>query len=145
MAKSTFRSRIFWRWSRSLNACTNFSSRSLYSLDCELKSVVATDSRSNSTSFSWWVERLDTWPTPVSRELVWPNRDETLLTAALRLLLNASEFGIPLALPEIMVTPEIRVVVGDVDRIVLWVRVIGEVGELGWSSIGGQGHETLCP
>ena len=109
MAMSTFRSKIFCRLSRSLNACTKLNSRSLFPLDFEIKSVVATDSRSNSTSVSWWLERLDTWPTPVLREVVWPNKDETLLAAALRLLLNTSEFGIPLALPEIMVTsPEHR-------------------------------------
>ena len=83
---------------------TTFLSRSLFPLDRELASVVATDFRSNSTPVSRRLERLDTWRTPVSRELVWPNKNETLLAAALRLLLNASGFGIPLALLEIMVT-----------------------------------------
>ena len=42
------------------NACTKFNSRSLFPLDCELKNVVATDSRSNSATVSRWLELHDT-------------------------------------------------------------------------------------
>ena len=121
--------------SRSLKARTKFNSRSLFPLDCELKTVVATDSRSNSTSVSWWPERPDTWRTPVSRELVWPNKNETLLAAALRLLClmlrNWHSFCTAGNHGDVVWAPAIWVVVGDVDRIVLQIRVIGDVGELG--------------
>ena len=41
---------------------------------------------------SWWLERLDTWPTAVSRKLVWPSKNETLL--AVRLTAAAQCFGV---------------------------------------------------
>ena len=58
-AKSPFRWKMFWRCS--LSQRMHNVSRSLFPFDCELKSVVATDSLINSAPISWGPRRPDTW------------------------------------------------------------------------------------
>ena len=70
------------------------------------------------------------------------NKNETLLAAASRLLLGASEFGIPLAQSGITVTSSEHqksgLLSGMSIGIVLRIRVMGEVGELGLITCAGR-------
>ena len=68
-------------------------SQSLFPLDCEIKSVVATVSVQLYLSFLM----ATTWhmPTPGSRKTSMTEQGRNLFAAVLRQLLNASEFGIP--------------------------------------------------
>ena len=64
-----------------------------------------------------------------------PSCDETLLAAAFWLLLDASKFGKTFWTGgdhgDLVRAQEILVAVGDVDRRVLRIRVVGEVSKLG--------------
>ena len=100
-AKSTFRSRIFWRCSLSLNECTTFVSRSLLPFDCALKTDVATDSLSNSAPVSWRPGRHMTCSQCPEARMT--EQWRTLLAAACLMLLDAPEFGKPSGFVGIMV------------------------------------------
>ena len=98
-AESTFRSKIFWRFSLSLNECTTFWSRSLFPFDCELRIVETTDYLSKFAPVSWMPLRLstDSWSRHCFQRRLPkdPNIVGTMLAAVCLLLLDAPECGKP--------------------------------------------------